>query len=297
MSIHEFAAVAAAIAWALSGIFAAGPSSALGAIAFNRLRMAIVLAMLLVYIAFTGGWRTVETEHLGPLLASGFIGILLGDTCLFLTMNRLGPRRTNILFASNAPIAAILGWLFLGETLEPTKVLGIVIVFCGVILAIAFGKRRSQLHTWEAVRGPLALGIVLGLSAGLCQAVGSLIARPIMESGVDPATASAIRVTVAVIGLSLIMATGMQAVQPKARLTPRMVGLIAASGIAAMGLGMTFVLFALSGGKVGIIATLSATTPAWMLPLLWMRTGERPAAMAWAGAALVIAGSSLIFAG
>jgi uncharacterized membrane protein len=62
-----------------------------------------------------------------------------------------------------------------------------------------------------------------------------------------------------------------------------------------MALGMTFVLFALSGGKVGIVATLSATTPALMLPFLWLRTREVPALGAWIGASLVITGSALIF--
>ena len=224
------------------------------------------------------------------------LSVSLGDTCLFLTMNRLGPRRSNILFSTNAPISALLGWLFLGETIVAQKIVGIAIVFAGVILAIVFGKRRSQLDTWESVKGPLPLGIALGLTAALCQSVGSLIARPVMESGVDPATASALRVGVSVICLSLLMATGWKAVQPKAALTMRTTALIAISGIAAMGVGMTLVLFGLSGGKVGIIATLSATTPAWILPLIWIRTRERPAAFAWVGAALVILGSGLIFA-
>ena len=63
-----------------------------------------------------------------------------------------------------------------------------------------------------------------------------------------------------------------------------------------MGLGMTLILFALSGGEVGIIATLSATTPVLMLPMMWWRTGEAPALGAWVGAAGVVAGSALLFA-
>ncbi|MEN0002440.1 MAG: EamA family transporter, partial [Pseudomonadota bacterium] len=41
----------------------------------------------------------------------------------------------------------------------------------------------------------------------------------------------------------------------------------------------------------------SATTPAMMLPILWWRTQEMPAAGAWIGAALVVVGSALIFTG
>ena len=296
MSIFELAAVAAAMTWAFSAVIAAGPSAELGAIAFNRLRMSIVLVVLAAFVAITGGWRTLESEHVLPLVLSGLIGIFLGDTCLFLTMNRMGPRRSNILFSTNAPISAVLGWLFLGETIVGQKIVGIAIVFAGVVLAIVFGKRRSQLSTWEDVKGPMWVGVVLGLGAALCQSVGSLIARPVMETGVDPATASTLRVLVSVVCLSALMATGIKAVQPRAKLTLKTAGIVGLSGISAMGIGMTLILFALSGGKVGIVATLSAATPAWILPLIWIKTGERPAAFAWLGAGLVILGSSLIFA-
>jgi LPXTG-motif cell wall-anchored protein len=46
-----------------------------------------------------------------------------------------------------------------------------------------------------------------------------------------------------------------------------------------------------------VVATLSATTPALVLPILWWKTGDMPPALAWLGAALVVAGSGLIFAG
>ena len=52
---------------------------------------------------------------------------------------------------------------------------------------------------------------------------------------------------------------------------------------------------ALSGGKVGIVSTLSATSPVMILPMLWLKTGERPAGGAWAGALLVVIGMGLIF--
>ena len=52
---------------------------------------------------------------------------------------------------------------------------------------------------------------------------------------------------------------------------------------------MTPLLFARSAGKVGIVSTLSATSPVIILPMIGLRTGQRPAADAWFGAALVFA--------
>ncbi len=295
MPIHELAALGAATCWALTGIISAGPAGHLGAPAFNRLRQIFVTAMLALYVLATGSWRELEAANVLPLLASGFIGIFIGDTLLFATLNRVGPRRSGILFALNAPIAAILGWLLLGETLTMKALAGMALVIAGVLLAILFGKRRAQLHQWETVKGPLWIGVALGLGAATGQAIGSIIARPVMETGIDPFVASMLRVGIAAAFLTAMIQLPIPALKPKNPLTWKVAIMTALTGILALAIGMTLLLFALSGGKVGIVSTLSATSPVIILPLLWLRTGERPAAGAWAGAALVVAGMGLIF--
>ncbi|MTH97856.1 DMT family transporter [Roseibium sp. RKSG952] len=296
MYVYELAALGAAALWALTGLVSADPARHLGALAFNRVRMVVVFMMLIAATAVMGGWQTVDMDRAIPLLISGFIGIFLGDTALFLTMNRLGPRRTGMLFSMNAPMSAVLGWWLLDETLGPYQILGIVLTVLGVVLAIRFGKQKSQLHQWESVKGPLWLGISLGLVAALCQSLGSLIARPVMETGVDPVAASAVRIGAAAFCLVTLTALPLKALKPQGALTFPILGMVALSGFLAMGLGMTLILFALEGGDVGIISTLSATTPALLLPLLWWRTREVPAAGAWIGAGLVVAGCGLLFA-
>jgi drug/metabolite transporter (DMT)-like permease len=70
---------------------------------------------------------------------------------------------------------------------------------------------------------------------------------------------------------------------------------VAMTGIIALAFGMTLLLFALSGGKVGIVSTLSATTPVIILPMLRLKNRQEPAPVAWAGATLVVAGIALIY--
>ena len=295
MPIHELAALGAATCWALTGLISAGPAGHLGAPAFNRARQIFVTGLLAVYVLATGAWRELDMASAGPLLLSGLIGIFIGDTLLFETLNRLGPRRSGILFALNAPIAALLGWLVLGESLPAIAVLGIAVTASGVFLAILFGKRRAQMHQWEAIKGPLWIGVLLGIGAATGQAIGSIIARPVMATGIDPFLASLMRVGIAAFCLSILLQLPIPSVKPKGPLTLKVAAVTALTGILALAIGMTLLLFALSGGKVGIVSTLSATSPALILPMLWLRTGERPAAGAWAGAALVIVGMGLIF--
>lgn len=293
--IYELAALGAATCWALSGLISAAPAGQLGSLAFNRIRQVFVTTLLALYVLASGVWHELTLAAVGPLLLSGFIGIFLGDTLLFAALNRIGPRRSGIVFALNAPIAAVLGFVLLGETLTFKATAGILLTAAGVILAILFGKRRSTRHVWEAVKGPLWIGVALGLGAATGQAVGSIIAKPIMVSGIDPFLASMLRVGVAAIGLSVLSALPIPAVKAQGPFTPKVVALTALSGTVAMAIGMTLLLFALSGGEVGIVSTLSATSPVIILPMLWAIMGERPAAGAWAGAVLVVIGMALIF--
>ena len=302
MPLFELAALGAAAMWALTGIISTEPSRALGAIGFSRVRMSIVFVMLALAALATSGWSTISEPIWGPILLSGFIGIFVGDTALFLTLNRLGPRATSILFAANAPIAVLLGWVVLSEALAPIALLGVALAFAGIVLAILYGRRSEGrgLDPFEATNGPLSVAIVLGLTAALCQAIGTLIARPVMSgeltgSPPDPVAVSAIRVGIAAVALHLSALLPTPATKIAAPLTWRLLGQTTLSGFLAMGVGMTLLLFALEGGKVGIVSTLSATTPVLILPLLWFASGQRPTAGAWVGATLTVIGSALIF--
>lgn len=295
MSIYELAALGAASCWAVTGIIAAIPAGHLGAFTFNCLRQIIVSIVMVGYVLITGAWEGMDTAVIVPLLMSGLIGIFIGDTLLFAALNRVGPRRSGILFSMSAPMAVLLGWLVLDETLSLVSLIGIVLIVFGVILAIVYGKRKSQLHQWEIIKGPLWIGVTLGLCAAMGQAVGTLIARPVMETEIDPILASMFRVGIAASILSTISLMPFSAVKPKNPVTVKMLILTAATGLIGLGAGMTLLLFALSGGKLGIISTISSTTPVIILPLLWLRTGERPALGAWIGAATVVVGMGFIF--
>ena len=293
--VHELAAIGAATCWASTGSIAAGPAAHFGALAFNRWRQVFATCLFAVYVLATGTWRELDGANIPLLVLSGLFGIFVGDSLLFTALNRLGPRRAGILFALNAPIAALLAWLALGETLAPRTLAGIALTVGGVILAILYGKRHGQLHVWETVRGPLWLGVAVGIGAATGQALGSLTARPIMAAGLDPFAASLLRVGVSAVCLTLLIRLPIPTLQPRAPLTARMAAVTALASFVGLGVGMTLLLFALSGGKVGVVSTLSATSPVLILPMLWARTGERPAAGAWAGAALVVAGMALLF--
>jgi hypothetical protein len=53
-------------------------------------------------------------------------------------------------------------------------------------MAIAYGTRPGQSHTWEEVRDSLAVGVSFGLLGALGQAVAVLVADPVFDGTLDP---------------------------------------------------------------------------------------------------------------
>jgi len=271
---------------------------------YNRIRItliAITMAVIAVGLVFQQG-KFPSLMQFGVLSVSGFIGIFIGDTLLYSTIARLGPRRTTMLFSTHAPMTALIGIGF-GQVLSTQDWMGIGLVFAGVTVAIVYGKRKDQLHVWESVQGLMVVGVLLGLGAALSQAIGTIIANPVMDNPdlstrPDPIVASAIRVSIAALALWLIMLipgpwTPTPA-QSAARLTPRLVLIIGLSGFLGIGLGMTLFLLALGMTDAALVATLSSMTPVAQLPLIWIVTRQRPALLAWVGAVLAGLGTALL---
>lgn len=291
---NDLFALAAATCWAFGSMLSVTPARHLGAITFTRWRMLMVAAMLWVAVLVLGKLQAVSLIEFSLIALSGFIGIFIGDTANFAAMNRLGPRRSGMLFSTNALISASLGFVILDERMSLQAALGAILTISGVMIAIMYGRRKTEDHGWESDHGHYGLAIVLGLLAALCHSVSTLIAKPVMAGNMDPVFASAIRVSVSCFGHFILLWSGVGPVQPKQAPTPRVLAQTALSGFVGMAVGMTFLLLALRLGDVGMVAILSSVTPILILPLLWIFLRRPPAKGAWFGAVLSVVGTALI---
>ena len=294
LASHDLLALGAAVCWAGASLISVSPSRYLGAFAFTRWRMLIVALMLWAVTLAGGGWRSLQPDSWSVMALSGLIGIFVGDTALFAAMNRLGPRRSGVLFATHAMFSALLGFWLLGERMSLQATWGSALTMAGVMSAILLGRDKDDKHAWEADRGHVGLGLALGLLAALCQAVGSLIAKPMMSGDLDPIAASAVRVSVACSAHFILLWLGFPVARALQAPTLRVLAQTALNGFIAMGVGMTLVLLALKGGDIGMVAILSSVSPVLLLPLLWLRLGRAPAPGAWLGAGLTVLGTTLI---
>lgn len=294
MVSYDLLALGAATCWAVGSVMSVTPSRHLGAFAFTRWRMLMVALMLWIAVLAMQGWRGFEWANMGVMALSGLVGIFVGDTALFAAMNRLGPRRAGVLFATHAAFSAVLGFWVFSERMTLQAFIGGVLTLSGVMLAIVLGRRKGEHHAWEADMGHVGVGVGLALLAALCQALGSLIVKPVMAQGADPVMASAVRVSVATVAHFVLLASGFRAARAIQAPTLGVLVQTGLNGFIAMGIGMTLILLALQKGDVGMVAILSSVSPILVLPLLWIQLRRAPAAGAWLGAVLTVLGTALI---
>ncbi|USD65079.1 DMT family transporter [Vibrio sp. SCSIO 43136] len=289
---YEWFALAAAFLWAVSSLISVTPARHLGSFAYSRWRMGCTATMLIAMSLVSGGWTSITSDAVLPMALSGLIGIFIGDTALFACMNRMGPRQAGLLFSCHAVFSAILGYFLFSETFTELEMAGSTLVFAGVVMAIFFGRKGS--HEWDTVQGKIYIGVALGLLAAICQALGGIIAKPVMQTDIDAVSASAIRMTTAFLAHCAFRMTGAKLSKAINPINWRVLGICAVNGFLAMAVGMTLILYALRDGNVGMVALLSSTTPIMVLPLLWLYTKQRPNRYSWAGAVLAVVGTGLL---
>ena len=277
----------AAVTFARSAMAISGVQGRVGVFQLGRWQMGMAFVLAAASSLAVGGWQAVTGWQFGMLTASAVTGIMLATSTYIASIHAAGPRITALLFSLTSPFALLLGYVFLGETVTLTQSAGIALILSGIVLAILAEKAGDS-----TLRRPLWQGIALGVVTAMGQAMGSLLARPAMEQGVEPFTAMAIRS-----GLGLVFFTAIM-VLPMARAVtlpaPRDLLRVGVSAVMGMYLGMTLMMAALATGDVGIVATLTSTTPILILPLLWFTTRRAPGLWAWAGAVLAVAGTALI---
>ncbi len=280
-------AILTALLWSVSTIASARTAKLLGAARANAARLAVAVVLLAGWIACTHGftWQGAGWWF----VASGVIGLGLGDIALFNAYARLGARLP-ALFTSclAAPLGATLEWAWLGTPLHLAEVLFIVVIIAGVVLALT--PDRHALRHDRAFLAGCGFGVLsacgLAVSAVISRhgfALAHVTGTPI--SGVDAALIRNVG------GLALCVAwlplTTAITPPPKAR---ALLPWLALTALAGPAIGVTCYQLALAELKVGVAQSVIALVPLLVIPLAWAIDGDRPRKRVWAGVALGVSG-------
>ena len=284
-STGVLAALAAALCWTLASSLWRRLPTSLTAAQLNLIKNLLALVVQLPLV-LQGSWR-IGGGPLVLLLASGVLGIALGDSLYFGALRRLGTRRTLTLEAGGPVVTALGGAFFLGELPAAHQGVGVGLI----VLAVLVVARQQPPGPQQP--GAQRLGLLLALAALFCGSCGALLARAaLLASSLSPLQSATLRLAAA----TLVMLPLLRHLPPpggRPRLAWRRWPLVLLATLLGTTVGIVLQQTALQHLPAGLAVALLATAPVMALPLAGLE-GDRPG---WAGvvaALLALAGVSLV---
>jgi drug/metabolite transporter (DMT)-like permease len=287
----ELAALSAAFIWAIVSLVYASFGKQMPPLLLNFTKSSIAILLILLTLGLRQEVPAVEMQPFALLFLSGAIGIGVGDTAFFASINCVGARRSLLLEALAPPLTALLAAVFLQEQLAISAWLGIALTIAGVTWVVI---ERTP-HTVASYQRPLR-GSLFGLLAALSQASGSVLSRAaFIEPSVSPLYSTLIRLMGGVAVLLLLLLFQRQHWQRFNRLrSGQFLAAITATSFVGTYLAIWLQQTALKYTKAGIAQSLSATSPLFILPFALIM-GERLSIRAVLGVLIALSGVWLLF--
>ena len=293
MLLGEFAALGSALLWAFTSILFTSAGRDASPVATNLFKtVAATLLFALVLWVRTGlpFDPAIGLREAALLALSGWLGLSLGDSMLFLAYQILGTRRAMLVQSVHPIVGGLVAWAVLDERLSVWAWAGIAVTLAGIALVI--GDRIGVIP--PAHRRHLRRGVLLALGAAVGQATGALCARSALAE-VDPFGATQVRVAAGAVVLLVFGALrgdlgrwGRELAQPHVL---RRVGVASVLGPF---LAIWWMMVALDRAPTGVVLTLLSLSPVWLLPLGAMLQGDRPSLREGFGVVVAIGGVALL---
>ena len=289
--LGEMAALSASALWAIASLLftRVGDRLSPGALNLTKTGLAMVLLVLTLW-ALKGSPipQGMASDEIAWLAFSGLIGLTIGDTLMFLAFTRIGPRRTLLFLTLSPPLTALIAWPVLSEPISGGMSIGIALTIAGVGWVIAERNQASGPGDYPIV------GYLCAAGAAFCQAAGNIATK--LGGTHDALDLSVTRVFFGVCALVLMLALKEGFGPMRAALRDsKLLRTVVIATLLGTYLGIWLQVTGLRYTSAGIAATLSSTSPIFILPLSALFLGDRVGLRAIGGACLAVAGVAVLF--
>ena len=294
----EFAALGAAISWAVAPILYRRALFSMKPISANIVRCASNAAILVIILfAFgkAGAIASLPIETIIAIVASGIIGLGIGDTLYMIGLNSVGVSRA-VPLASTYPLFSLVWATFLlGEPVTATAVLGAFVILLGIWL---LSKEKNE-NAAEA-KSKLALK---GVIASLATAVAWSVSITLMNIAVTATSVNSLDANYAVVTTRIAaIAVFLLALSP---MLDRKHGFLkvkrntlielCVGGLVANGVGWLLMNYSFLNILEAQAVPISSTTPLFSAMAGFVLFHEKMTVNNMLGAIVVVAGIFLIF--
>jgi drug/metabolite transporter (DMT)-like permease len=301
--LGEISALITSLSFAFTATFFTFAGRRVGAGVVNRTRLLFGMGMLILthWIALGSLFPNASSEQWLWLTLSGVIGLSLGDAFLFQAFVWIGARLSMLMMSLAPVLAALLAWIFLGETLNLGQIIGIALTIGGIAWVIAEQNRNNSKPSSDGSalfpHRNNKLGILYGIGAATGQAVGLILSKMGLVGDFPALSGNVIRMLAATLAIWLYTVYRKQTGETLQQLSahPRAVLLILVGAIFGPLIGVSFSLLAVQNTEVGIASTLIALTPIFMLPVGAVVFKEKFGWQAIAGTLVAMIGVAMLF--
>ncbi|MFO8021986.1 MAG: DMT family transporter [Perlabentimonas sp.] len=298
----ELAALITAFFWAVTALAFESAGKKVGSLSVNLIRLIIAFTFLSLYSWIARGviFPTDASVHNWIWLSlSGLVGFLLGDLFLFKAYVIVGARISMLIMAMAPLVAALIGWVWLGETITPRQGIAMFLTFTGIALVILRRemsdpelpkiKRRRVKFSYPITGLLLAFGGAVGQGGGLVLSKYGMADYDVFSS-------VQIRVLTGVVGFAfLFMILGRWAAFTKAVKNKRAMGRITIGAFFGPFLGVSFSLWAVRFTTTGVASAIMSIVPVIIIPFSVFIMKEKFNPKELIGAVIAIAGVVLFF--
>lgn len=255
--LGEIACLSAALCWAVSVTLFRRPVAEQGAVTVNFGKNAIAAVLLGITALALGqlsGLATVSTSTLVAIVVSGWLGLSLGDSALFLAVGHIGVHRT-LLCQTLAPIfTALLSYLLVDEVMSLLQAGGALLVLIGVAIVVAPGRGEERTSfAW--------IGLFWGAVSAFGQGAGVALTKTAMRE-LPIFAAAFLRQSAAVLGLIVVLALQRRLRHSLALFTSRsrFLSLLLPALLSAV-IGFSLATAGIAWASAAVAAVLLATSP------------------------------------
>jgi drug/metabolite transporter (DMT)-like permease len=293
--IGEIAGIATAMFWTVTSMAFQVATRRVGSLNVNIIRLVLAFIFYVLYMRMSRGiWLPTDAspEAWKWLGISGLIGFVLGDYFLFRSYSFVSARISMLMMSLAPLVAALLGYIVLGERFTLLNTVGLLLVLSGIAMVILNRGDKTESNRRFKYSSK---GILLAFGGAVGQGSGAVLSKFGMAS-YDAFSASQIRVIAGVLGFSLIFTLTRKwkgvfsTVKDIKSMKPILIGAFFGPFI---GVGLSMV--ALQHTSAGIASTLMATVPVFILLPSVLFFGEKLTWREVLGAFITVGGIAVFF--
>lgn len=300
--LGELFALLTAIFWTTTSLSFQMATRRAGSLSVNVLRLIIAFFIFgsISYVARGLFFPIDAGKHQWIWMSvSGLIGFVFGDYFLFKSYELISARISMLIMSLSAPMAAIIGWFFLNETMSFIAIIAMSITIFGIMIVITEKKKlddkKAGIKNKKIQFSFSPKGMLFAFFGSVGQALGLVLSKYGMEN-YNVFAATQIRIITGSIGFIILISFIKRWPKVKQAVTDTTaMKFILIGSIFGPFLGVYVSLLAIKYTTVGIASTIMAIIPVLIIPPAILLYKEKVTLKEIIGAFIALGGIVLFF--